>query len=223
MCPPLIDLVPEYLLGGLSAEERHRFEGALASSEELRREVREVQEALALGAASVPALQPPPHVRRRILASLDRAAERTGDRVAARSFHAGERFFGFVTEIARALALPLDAVRKMLESIDGDGVANPFRPILPGVSMAHVMVGAPLAERGGEAAVLRLRPGARFPEHHHVGDEWALVLAGTGHDAGQIYETGSIIRYRSGTSHDFHAGDADELVLLVVHHGVKFH
>jgi len=97
---------------------------------------------------------------------------------------------------------------------------------VPGISMFEFNPGAGAA--GSQASILRLARGTTFPRHQHLGPERGFVLEGAGHDeddaqpgARQEYGPGVLITHDTGTSHRFHAGDRRDLVLVVLHHGVK--
>lgn len=201
MSQELFDLVPEYVLGTLGAEDARRVDDAIVTSAALQRAVDEAREAFAQAGAALAPVTPGPALRRRILASLSEP----------------DRFRPFFAELCRMLALPLSTVRTLLRKLD-EGAG--WKAIVPGIDMLPIAAGPSLA--GADATFLRLRPGARFPRHQHVGSEAALVLAGTGHDQGHVYGPGDVITYAPGTQHDFFAGEGRDLVLVVVHHGVKF-
>ena len=63
---PILDLIPDYLLGALDAEEHRRIDALVASSPDLQREVDRVTEALAATATEVAPLPPPASLRSRL-------------------------------------------------------------------------------------------------------------------------------------------------------------
>jgi hypothetical protein len=188
------------VLGTLGAEDTRRVDEAIATSAALQRAVDEAREAFTQAGAALAPVTPGPELRRRILASLSEP----------------DRFRPFFAALCRMLALPLSAVRTLLRKLD-EGAG--WKVIVPGIEVLPIAAGPSL---GADATFLRLRPGTRFPRHEHVGSEEALVLAGTGHDQGQVYGPGDVITYPPGTQHEFFAGEGRDLVLVVVHHGVKF-
>jgi hypothetical protein len=202
---PAIDpseLATSYVLGTLGPDDRRGVDEAVASTPALRREIDATAAALTQAvAASLPPVDPPPELRQRILASLD----------------GPERFRGFFPELCRILALPVEAVRAVLGRIDDPAGWTAIRP---GIARLKFAAGTALA--GAEATLLRLGPGVVFPRHEHVGAEMALVLEGAGHDEGHVYAPGQLIAHAPGTTHEFTAGELRDLVLVVVHHGVKF-
>ena len=70
---PRFDDLPAYALNALSPAERAAVDALLARSPEARRQLAELQEGTDLLVATVPAVDPPPHLRARILshAALD--------------------------------------------------------------------------------------------------------------------------------------------------------
>jgi putative transcriptional regulator len=202
-------LVPDYVLGTLREDERRRMEDAVKDSQDLRRVVDEARETLAAMAARMLApLTPRPDLRARMLAGLDEP----------------ERFRPFFAELSRLLALPVAAVRTLLAKVDDP---SGWKKLVPGISMFEFNPGAGAA--GNQASILRLAPGTTFPRHQHLGPELGFVLEGAGHDEGddaqpgirQEYGPGVLIPQATGTSHRFHAGDRRDLVLVVLHNGVK--
>ncbi len=54
---------------------------------------------------------------------------------------------------------------------------------------------------GASAVLLRFEPGARVPEHEHVGYEHQFVLEGDQFDENGLYLAGSFVIHRPGTRH----------------------
>lgn len=199
----LFQLAPDYVLGTIGADDKLRMERALAQSAALRREVDNTAEAFAAAAAALPPVAgPPAEVRARLLNALE----------------GPERFRPFFAELCRMLALPLETVRATLARIDG---AAGWTTIRPGISLLRFAAGATL--EGAEAALLRVAPGVSFPRHEHLGQELALVLEGGGHDEGHAYTPGALVEHAAGSAHTFVAARDRDLVLVVLHRGVKFH
>ncbi|MFO0744331.1 MAG: cupin domain-containing protein [Myxococcota bacterium] len=83
---------------------------------------------------------------------------------------------------------------------------------------------------GGAAAArcirgfARLRAGATFPDHTHLGVELQLVLEGTLLDSnGVVARPGDIVRSEPGTSHSYFAapGGPDLLFFVVAAEGIE--
>jgi putative transcriptional regulator len=204
--PALVDefgtLVSDYVLGALPQDQRRRMEDAVKDSAELRQMVDEAKETLAAVAAhALTPVTPRPDLRARMLSGLD----------------SGDRFRLFFAELSQLLALPVAAVRTLLAKVDDP---SGWKKIFAGISMFEFNPGA--GALGTQANILRLRPGVTFPRHQHLGAELGFVLEGAGHDEdGQIYGPGAAIPHQEGTSHTFHAGQNRDLVLVVLHNGVK--
>jgi quercetin dioxygenase-like cupin family protein len=195
-------LVPEYVLGTLPQADRRRIEEAMATSAELRTKIDEAREALAdVAAESLSPVAPRVDVRARLFGALD----------------GPDRFAPFFAELSRLLALPVEGVRAVLARIDE---ATAWVKLFPGVSLQTFTPGE--GAHGREGNLLRLRPGAVFPRHEHLGPELGFVLEGAGHDEdGRIYHPGTAIHHDVTTRHQFYAGERRDLVILVLHHGVK--
>jgi hypothetical protein len=195
-------LVPDYVLGALREDEQRRMEGAVEESDELRGLVDQAREALAAVAAHALApVTPRPELRARMLASLEQP----------------ERFAPFFAELSRLLALPAAAVRTLLAKVDDP---SGWKKLLPGISTFEFTPGVDAP--GTLACILRLRPGTTFPRHQHLGPELGFVLEGAGHDEdGTLYGPGALVPHATDTNHEFHAGEHRDLVLVVLHSGVK--
>ncbi len=128
------------------------------------------------------------------------------------------RFAPFYAELCRHFALALDALRGVLQKID-DRSSWQAAPI-PGVGFFHFAPGA--GSGFAEAGIVKLAKGARFPMHQHLGDEVNFVLEGTLIDGGISYGPGSAIVRAAGTSHDYSAGSARDLVLVAGHNGISY-
>ncbi|MGR9108573.1 MAG: cupin domain-containing protein [Gammaproteobacteria bacterium] len=74
---------------------------------------------------------------------------------------------------------------------------------------------------GPSAALLRYEPGARVPEHTHLGHEHVLVLSGSQCDAQGTYRAGTLVINRPGTSHAVQSVDGC-VVLLIWERPVRF-
>jgi anti-sigma factor ChrR (cupin superfamily) len=151
--------------------------------------------------ATVEAEAPPPPARARLLATLE-----------------GPRRFALVARaLGRVTHLGADAVTAVLTKIDDatTWIDAPF----PGVRYFNFTPGATAG--AVEAGLVRLRPGARFPHHRHLGHEVSLVLDGLLEERGQVHGPGSIVKAERGTAHDYAAGPGRDLLLVSVHGGFE--
>jgi hypothetical protein len=208
----LVDLIPDYLLGALPAEEQQALDALCNRSAEFRREVDRVAENLALAAQAltpVASRRPPPAVRERLLKTVGGV----------------DRFAPFLEDLHRLFELPVEAIRGLLARIDD--ATRPWERSLLGVPLAaaelfHFAVGPRLAAGGGAGGVLRLRAGGSFPVHRHHGNEVTYVLEGGYLADGTVYGPGSSIQMISGTSHDYRAAPGRDLIIMVLHRGISF-
>jgi len=147
-------------------------------------------------------LEPPSALRARLLASVDRPAQ---------------RFAPFIDRLAAMIDVGVERAQSFLQSI-----ADPssWTPLLPGVELMHLEGGASLA--GADVGFVRVAPGVRFPFHHHRGDERVLVLAGQlGDDKGVCAEAGAELFQGPGTSHSVLSTGDSPLIYAVVVYGVE--
>jgi len=108
--------------------------------------------------AASDAAEPPSALRARLLASRARPG----------------RYGVFVDRLARLFDLPLPDVEALLTRIESEDAWAPF--LVPGTSMIPVDAGP--KRTGAIATLVRLQPGAPFPEHTHRGVETMVVVDG---------------------------------------------
>jgi quercetin dioxygenase-like cupin family protein len=201
------DLIPEYLLGGLPAEQGQEVESLLAASPSLRREADELMESLALTATALTPLPPPRSVRARLLATA-----------------AGvDRFVPFLDDLTRLFELPVDTMRELLARIDGAGhvwESTLLGADLEGAELFHFQVGPRLRAAGAAGGVLRVRADVTFPRHRHHGDEITYVLEGGYCVDGRVHGPGSTVEMPAGSAHDYRAARERDLVVMVLHRGI---
>jgi len=85
----------------------------------------------------------------------------------------------------------------------------------PGTSLLHLS-GGPRAA-GADNGLVRLKAGARFPQHRHLGLERVLVLDGSYVDepSGRVYRAGDLHEMPEGSAHTYVASPERELWLAV--------
>jgi putative transcriptional regulator len=181
----LNDSVEDYVFGTLSESERAQFEAALTGDASLQLAVRELEVSLQQYGNVADA---PPGPWKRLSDDLD----------------GPKRFAHLVERLGEMFDLSDDEVQQILEQIDDesawiDGMA-------PGVKLLPVRAGH--ACTGKVTALLKLEPGAVFPEHTHGDTETVLVLEGgyqdvSGHGV-EVWRGEFDIREK-GTSHSFRA------------------
>ena len=88
-----------------------------------------------------------------------------------------------------------------------------FTHPLPGIRMKVLAINRP-----GDAATLLIdaAPGARFPPHHHHGDEECYVIRGDVNTLGRRLGPGDFLHADAGTDHGELSTETGALVLLVV-------
>ena len=202
---PVFDLIPDYVLGALPADEQREIDALIARSPELQQEVDRVTEALAVTANDVAPVMPAPGLRARLLQTLGSA----------------DRFAPFLDELTKLFELPAATIRKLLARID----EHEWETSLLGVQLVsaelfHFPVGPGLRETGAAGGVVRIRAGATFPQHRHHGDEVTFVLEGGYIAEGKTYGPGSTIPMATGTEHHYQAAPERDLVIMVLHRGI---
>jgi putative transcriptional regulator len=152
--PSLEDLLERRLPSALS-----RHDDALASAGIGDSDVAATKNALAAVAlATTSPAAPPPSLRDRLLASRNR----TGS------------FGVFADRIARLFDIPVADAEALMARIEKPDAWTPF--LVEGLEMIPVAAGPKCA--GAIATLVRIQPGATFPEHAHRGDETMFVLDG---------------------------------------------
>jgi quercetin dioxygenase-like cupin family protein len=202
---PVLELLPDYVLGALPADEQRHVHALVDGSPELQREVDRVSEALAMTAEQVAPVVPPASLRARLMHTLGGV----------------DRFAPFFDDLTRLFELPVETIRKLLARVDGfDWETTLLGVQLHGSELFHFPVGPRLRETGAAGGVLRVRAGVTFPQHRHHGDEVTYVLEGGYVAGGHIYGPGSTIPMSAGTEHDYQSAPQRDLVIMVLHHGI---
>ena len=204
------DVLSEYVLGTLPAEQRREVDVLVADSPSVRREVEVAREALALGAAQeLPVVMAPRPLRDRLMATLA----------------SPDRFAPFMPALSKLFELPADTIRGLLARAETAGAFWESRlndHDLAGIELFHFPVGPTLAADGAAGGVLRLRPGATFPHHSHGGDETNFVLEGAMRVDNQLVGPGAAVEIAKGASHTYSAAPERSLLLMVLHRGITF-
>ncbi|HVY39800.1 MAG TPA: cupin domain-containing protein [Polyangia bacterium] len=151
--------------------------------------------------ANVIAESPPAAARARLLDALSGAG----------------RFQPLLAALGRLTDLGADALSAVLSRIDQ---AASWTEGAPGVSYFHFTPGpgAPAPAAG----IVRVRPGAVFPRHRHLGPEVGFVLDGVLVENGQRHAAGSVIESAVGSEHEFAAAPGRDLLIVSLHGGIVF-
>lgn len=133
-------------------------------------------------------------------------------RILASSQRAGT-YGVFADRVARIFDLPVDEVYGLLRSLEDPASWRPG--ITEGIDMIPVMAGP--KHPGAIATFTKLRPGATFPRHAHVGDEVTLVMAGGFRDSSGVeIERGDELYEASGSTHDFVVLEGEDCIAAVI-------
>ncbi len=162
-----------------------------------RAEADAMAEALTALAVALPAVDPPPSLRSRLLARAS----------------GPDRFAPFTDRLARMIDVAAEAARALLASIDRPDVWQPSPA--PNVKLVHLTGGPAVA--GLDIGFVRVAAGTRFPPHRHIGDEHVLVLQGSYRDStGPTVRAGEMASMSDDTTHDLTAGPERDLIYAVV-------
>jgi quercetin dioxygenase-like cupin family protein len=151
-----------------------------------------------------PAQAPPQLLRERLLANVRRPRL---------------RFAPLYGRLSELFDLPETELAHLFERAAAPGawLAAP----IPQTELLHLEGGPRVA--GADNGLVRIRAGARFPRHRHLGPERVLVLEGAYRDeqSGRIYGAGDLHEMAEGTAHAYTAlPDRDLLLAVSVVRGV---
>lgn len=199
----VVDLLPEFALGTLPADEMERVARAVSASPALQQAVEAMIAGLAEEiAVAVPPIEPSPDVRARLLQSVGSV----------------DRFAPFFAAMSEAVDLTVETIRGLCLRIDrpNEWEAGPR----PGIHLIHFRPG-PRMTAAVDAGLVRMTPGTAFPRHRHLGYEWNMVLEGTLIDGDRIYRPGQVFCYENQSAHEYSAGPGRDLVMMAMHHGIE--
>lgn len=180
-----------------------RHDADLASRGVSAGDVAAARGALAAVGAALEPEAPAADLRGRLLASFGRAG----------------RFGIFADRLARLFDLTPEAAEALTAKLDADSGWMPF--LVPGVEMIPVEAG-PRCE-GAVATLVRLQPGASFPEHVHRGEETMVLLDGGFREQGEGGEEawrGDEVLREDGTEHTFVALPGRPCIAAAIVYGV---
>ncbi|SEL31385.1 anti-ECFsigma factor, ChrR [Stigmatella aurantiaca] len=197
----LDDILPDLLLCTLPAAEQRAAEQHLATCERCRAEASRLSATLeGLDTLTVPE-DPPPGVLDRILHEMEGPG----------------RFQRFGKEIAAFFDVPEEQAQRLLMSLDTPEawVPGPTR----GIRLLPVETGP--AKAGMLAAFVRMQPGARFPQHTHLGREWNFLLeGGIRENSGREFWPGEVLEREEGSAHSFTALEGPDCTAATLLEGV---
>jgi hypothetical protein len=86
---------------------------------------------------------------------------------------------------------------------------------VPDTWLLHLQGGPRVA--GADNGLVKIRAGARFPQHLHLGGERVLVLDGSYQDApsGRVFRAGDLHEMPEGSAHSYLAAPEGDLLLAV--------
>jgi len=192
----------EYLLGQASVDDRQFIEGQMAKSEQLSARVASLRETLALPALAVDPVNAGQKLWSRIESSIANA----------------NPFAGFVNRLTVFLDMSEQKVTELLHSItdsEEDWHANELK----GIFRKDFRAG--LRHKNSQCSIVRIEPGATFPMHGHVGDEWGFVLQGEAvEDNGHKSRPGDIVYKSALDQHAITATSEEAFMFFSIHSGI---
>ncbi len=196
----------ELLYAPLSPSAVARAECDVAGDAEARAEVEAGRAANVALARAVEPAAAPASLRERITGSAAR----------------GGKYGRFADRIARMFDLPLAEALDLLRRAEDPASYGPG-PV-PNTGWLFVKPGPRAAGEGTLAAIGRLLPGARVPDHAHGGEETTLVLeGGFVEDDGNEVWRGDELYKDGGSEHAFRViGDEPCIAAVIVRRGLTF-
>lgn len=131
------------------------------------------------------------------------------------------RFYRFAEPVSELLDLDQAVARELLDRLHDTSV---WTSDVPPPARAFWVPGGPRV-RGFVRGFVRLPPGAKFPEHEHLGEERGFVLQGAfiEPESGERFRAGDWFSMPAGSRHQpfVPAGGLDLLFLVTVRRGYR--
>ena len=182
------ELAPLYSLGALDEQGMRQFEAHLAAGCAVcAAEVHSFAPVLVSLAACPTEAAPAPAVRARLVAFLHEAARPASSAATTRGVVAPE----------------------MLKVRAHEGV---WQEIAPGVARKFLFADQ---QRGTTTSLIKLRPGAQIPTHHHVGVEECLIVEGDMCSGGDVFNAGDYVCAPADSVHE-HLYTVNGALLFIV-------
>jgi putative transcriptional regulator len=192
------ELLPLYALGILDPDEHDIVERAVAADPALLAELVSLQDVAAQMIAAPSPVEPGPDVKLQLMASIG-----------------GGRFDKFATRTASLFDVSVERAHELLAL--AERMSQWVEPI-PGIGIQLIHFQGGPKYMTADCGFVRIAPGATFPPHTHLGDEYTLVLVGTlvDHTNGRTLGPGDEMTQSAGeTPHHISAGP-EEVVMLTL-------
>lgn len=182
-----------YVLDMLDDEDarlvaRHLSGGCTVCAEEIR----EIRNTISLAASTTTLLQPPPSLRARVLAAVQReSALATGD----------------PAQIWKRWTAPQHGDLHVVRREEGE-----WETVAPGVTARQLYVDR---EHDAVTMMVRMEPGASYASHRHAGPEQCFVLEGDLCDGAQTFHAGDFQCAARGSTHDVQSTEGGCLLLIL--------
>lgn len=198
------DLIPELALGTLAAAEHAAVENHMRGCVRCSAEFAATVDTLALLATTATSVTPSPKVGEQLFARVRGKA----------------RWAPFIDRVAELFDLAVEKAEALLETLE-----DPNNWV-PGPGGGNELYFVPKGPRlaGADAGFLRLGANVQFPKHKHLGQETAIIMAGSLREDGsdRVWQSGDVQVNEAGTEHSFTASAEGCLFAVVVFQGVDF-
>jgi hypothetical protein len=187
----LRELLPLHALGMLDPDEAALVDQAVAADPALAGELAAYRDAAPLIATPV---APPASVKQRLMASVG-----------------GGRLEPFAERCAKLFDVAVDRAREFLGLIDRPASWDERGA---GIGLVHFDGGPACA--AADCGFVRIDPGCMFPWHKHLGEETAIILAGTLLDnTGRLLRAGDELVQAEGSEHVLRCESAEPVLFAV--------
>jgi anti-sigma factor ChrR (cupin superfamily) len=130
-----------------------------------------------------------------------------------------DRFLPFLDRLIALFDLSEDDTRREVDAITEPSAE--WEELVDGCKFRDFEGGPGLGE--AHAGLIRLQPGAVFPNHRHVGEERILLLQGRVRDSeGNEYRAGDTLVSADGTEHEMVAVGDEEVIYAAVVIALEF-
>lgn len=194
----------DYLFGSLPSKEVDELEDQWHTANMANRAILEVVDELAN--AVVP-MEPNPEVKKQLLESIQPHA----------------RFKGFIARLCQLFDLPSASIEMLLQ-LAREAPKGPWETMqdIDGISLLHLK-GGPL-RANADCGLVYIKPGAQFPCHRHLGDEYSLILQGEVlEDNTDVRRAGDQVWRPANSQHTIRAiGSIPVIAAVVLNIGLEF-
>lgn len=196
------DLLPLYALGALDPAEMQVVDRAVANDPALAAQLAELLDTASELIAEPAPVEPDSEIKSQLMASAG----------------AG-KFSSYADQLAKLYDVSSDRANEILAMMERKKNWD-----LPGPGVALVHFDGGPAVQAADCGFVRLKPGAVFPYHRHVGEEYTVVLSGKLRDrtTGREQGPGDVMILDPDSEHEIECiGDEDVIWAARVFNGIE--